>query len=95
MLGKFAKYFDVEPKYIPVEEGNYVITPEMIREHVDENTIGVCAILGTAFTGDFEPIRDINNMLMDLNKKKVGMFLFIWMVQVVGSLRHSYTRIWL
>ena len=67
---KFAKYFDVEPKYIPVEEGNYVITPEMIREHVDENTIGVCAILGTTFTGDFEPIRDINNMLMDLNKEK-------------------------
>ena len=47
-----------------------MITPEMIRDHVDENTIGVCAILGTTFTGDFEPVRDINDMLLDLNQEK-------------------------
>ena len=56
---KFCRYFDVEPRYLPVEEGRYVITPEQVVEAVDEDTIGVCAILGTTFTGELEPIAEI------------------------------------
>lgn len=67
---KFARYFDVEPKFIPIEEGEYIITPEKVINTVDENTIGVCTILGTTFTGDFEPIEEINNALDKLNKEK-------------------------
>ena len=37
---KFCRYFDVEERYVPVEEGRYVATPELIRPLVDENTIG-------------------------------------------------------
>ena len=60
---KFCRYFDVEPKYLPMEKGRYVITPEQVRDAVDENTIGVCAILGTTFTGEFEPITEIASVL--------------------------------
>lgn len=63
---KFARYFDVEPKFIPVEEGNYSINAEKVLQRVDENTIGVCAILGSTFTGEFEPIEEINNTLIKL-----------------------------
>ena len=28
---KFCRYFDVEPRYLPMEEGRYVITPEQVR----------------------------------------------------------------
>ena len=56
---KFCRYFDVEPRYLPVEEGRYVITPEQVIAAVDEDTIGVCAILGTTFTGELEPIAEI------------------------------------
>ncbi|MGX6513169.1 glutamate decarboxylase [Rhodococcus sp. SJ-2] len=56
---KFCRYFDVEPKYLPMEAGRYVITPEQVRDAVDENTIGVVAILGTTFTGELEPVADI------------------------------------
>ncbi|WP_043809757.1 glutamate decarboxylase [Rhodococcus triatomae] len=56
---KFCRYFDVEPKYLPMEKGRYVITPEQVREAVDENTIGVVAILGTTFTGELEPVAEI------------------------------------
>eukprot|EP00775_Hariotina_reticulata_P004515 gene4515-4768_t len=45
---KFCRYFDVEEKYVPLEEGRYVITPELARELVDENTIGVVGILDQA-----------------------------------------------
>ncbi len=56
---KFCRYFDVEPRYLPMEKGRYVITPEQVLENVDEDTIGVVAILGTTFTGELEPISDI------------------------------------
>jgi glutamate decarboxylase len=66
---KFARYFDVEGKYLPLEKDRYVITPEQIAEAVDENTIGVCAVLGSTFTGEFEPVKAINDALMKINEK--------------------------
>src|ERR1700712_14210 len=49
---KFCRYFDVEPIYLPMAEGRYVITPEQVLGAVDEDTIGVVAILGTHYTGE-------------------------------------------
>ena len=56
---KFCRYFDVEPIYLPMEEGRYVITPEQVVAAVNEDTIGVVAILGTTYTGELEPIAEI------------------------------------
>ncbi len=56
---KFCRYFDVEPRYLPMAKGRYVITPQQVLDHVDEDTIGVVAILGTTYTGELEPIEEI------------------------------------
>jgi glutamate decarboxylase len=56
---KFCRYFDVEPRYLPMERGRYTITPEQVVAAVDENTIGVVGIIGTTYTGELEPIADI------------------------------------
>ena len=56
---KFCRYFDVEPVYLAMEEGRYVITPEQVVDAVDEDTIGVVAILGTTYTGELEPVAEI------------------------------------
>ena len=37
---KFCRYFSVEERYVPVEEGRYVSSPELMKELIDENTIG-------------------------------------------------------
>ena len=42
-----------------MEEGRYVITPEQVVDAVDEDTIGVVAILGTTYTGELEPVAEI------------------------------------
>ncbi len=63
---KFCRYFDIEPRYLPVSEGRYVITPEQVIAAVDEDTIGVVAILGTTFTGELEPIAEICAALDEL-----------------------------
>jgi len=67
---KFCRYFDVEPRYLPMEEGRYVITPEQVVEAVDENTIGVVAIVGTTYTGELEPVAEICGALNKLAADK-------------------------
>ncbi len=66
---KFCRYWDVEPRYIPMEHGRYVITPEEVVRAVNENTIAVMAILGTTYSGEFEPVEEIHEALMQLNAK--------------------------
>ena len=56
---KFCRYFDVEPRYLPMEDGRYVITAEQVLDHVDQDTIAVVAMLGTTYTGELEPIGEI------------------------------------
>ncbi len=64
---KFCRYWDVEPCYIPMRKGHYAITPEAVIAHTDENTIGVVAVLGTTFTGEYEPIEAIHAALVAQN----------------------------
>ncbi len=66
---KFCRYFDVEPRYLPMEEGRYVITPQQVTGAVDEDTIGVVTILGTTFTGELEPVAKICAALDKLARK--------------------------
>jgi len=67
---KFCRYFDVEPRIVPLQENKYVIGPEDVEPHVDENTIGVAAVLGTTFTGHADDIVGINKLLVDLKGDK-------------------------
>src|SRR6188768_1926547 len=63
---KFCRYFDVEPRIVRLREDKYVIGPDDVAPHLDENTIGVAAVLGTTFTGHMDDIVGINQLLLDL-----------------------------
>jgi len=63
---KFCRYFDVEPRIVPLKKDKYTIGPEDVEPHIDENTIGVAAVLGTTFTGHADDIRGINDYLVGL-----------------------------
>jgi glutamate decarboxylase len=56
---KFCRYFDVELRQVPLEADATGLRPHQLREYVDENTIGVVAILGVTFTCDYEPVAGI------------------------------------
>ena len=56
---KFARYFDVELREIPMAPGRFGMTPEEVAKRVDENTIGVVPTLGVTFTGLYEPVAEI------------------------------------
>jgi glutamate decarboxylase len=56
---KFANYWEVEPRYVPLEGDVFHLTAERMRDHVDENTIGVVAVLGSTMDGSYEPVQEI------------------------------------
>ena len=67
---KFARYFDVEPRIVPLQPDKFTIGPEDVEPHVDENTIGVAAVVGTTFTGHADDVVGINDMLVTLKQEK-------------------------
>ncbi|UUY02715.1 glutamate decarboxylase [Svornostia abyssi] len=66
---KFANYWDVEMRLVPMEGDTYNLTPERAVAQCDENTIGVVAILGSTFDGSYEPVADICAALDDLERR--------------------------
>ena len=66
---KFARYFDVEPRYVPLAADRYVIGVDEAMQLVDENTIGVVGILGSTYTGEYEPVKELNDAIMELNAR--------------------------
>ena len=67
---KFCRYWDVEPRYAPLAEGRLHLTAEEAVRLVDENTIGVVAILGSTFDGSYEPVIDIAQALDAVQQDK-------------------------
>ena len=47
---KFCNYFEVEPRYVPMEGNRFHLNGEEAVKLCDENTIGVVAILGSTST---------------------------------------------
>jgi glutamate decarboxylase len=67
---KFARYFDVEIREVPMDQGRYLMGPEQCLERCDENTIMVVATLGQTFTGLFEDVAGIAAALDGLQASK-------------------------
>jgi glutamate decarboxylase len=63
---KFCRYFDVEPRQVPLTRGRFTVGPDDLEPHIDENTIGVVAVAGTTFTGDCDDVAGIDAMLHEL-----------------------------
>ncbi len=67
---KFARYWDVEHREIPMEHGRLLMTPEQVLRRCDENTIGVVPTLGVTFTCDYEPVAAVADALDQLQRDR-------------------------
>ncbi|MBU3101124.1 MULTISPECIES: glutamate decarboxylase [Clostridium] len=67
---KFARYFDVEIREIPITEDELGINPDKLNDYCDENTIGVVATLGSTFTGIYEPVEELAGALDKIQNEK-------------------------
>ncbi|XXH02774.1 hypothetical protein Hte_009160 [Hypoxylon texense] len=91
-LEKFARYFDVEARILPVSKAsNYRLDPELVRKNVDENTIGVFVILGSTYTGHYEPVEEISTIL-DEYQEKTGIDIPIHVDAASGGFVAPFTH---
>lgn len=68
---KFTRYWDIEHREIPMEDGRLIMTPEEVLKRCDENTIGVVPTLGVTFTCQYEPVEAVAAAL-DAYEKETG-----------------------
>lgn len=66
---KLARYFDIEARFVPVTRERYVIDVDGALARIDENTICVVAILGSTFTGEYEPIHELHDALVEREQR--------------------------
>ncbi|HEY3955168.1 MAG TPA: glutamate decarboxylase [Streptosporangiaceae bacterium] len=60
---KFARYWDIEMREVPMAHGRYAMDPDTMLERVDENTIMVVPTLGVTYTGAYEPVEALSGAL--------------------------------
>jgi glutamate decarboxylase len=60
---KFCRYWDVEPKYVPLVPGRYHLGAAEAAAQCDENTVGVVVIMGSTMDGSYEPVAGVNAAL--------------------------------
>jgi glutamate decarboxylase len=63
---KAAKYFDLEPRVVPVDPGRTYLHGDDISPYIDENTVAVGAIVGNTFTGQVDDVASIDAMLQKI-----------------------------
>ncbi|KAK2048735.1 glutamate decarboxylase [Colletotrichum somersetense] len=91
-LEKFARYFDVEARILPVsKKSHYRLDPALVRENVDENTIGVFVILGSTYTGHYEPVEEISQIL-DKYQEETGIDIPIHVDAASGGFIAPFTH---
>jgi len=56
---KFARYWDIEMREVPMAHGHYGMDAADMLARVDENTIMVVPTLGVTYTGAYEPVADM------------------------------------
>ena len=66
---KFANYWDVEMRLVPMEGDRFHLSAEEAVARCDENTIGVVAVLGSTFDGSYEPVQEICAALDELQSR--------------------------
>jgi glutamate decarboxylase len=66
---KFARYWDIELREIPMDHGRLLMTPEEVIKRCDENTIGVVPTLGVTFNCEYEPVKAVADALDKLEKE--------------------------
>jgi glutamate decarboxylase len=67
---KFANYFEVEARVVPMEADRYTIGAAEVEGLLDEQTIAVAGLLGTTFTGQMDDLRSINDLLARLEAER-------------------------
>jgi glutamate decarboxylase len=67
---KFARYFEVQARVVPMEEDRYTIGADEVEPLLDERTIGVAGLHGTTFTGQMDDLASLDALLTRVESER-------------------------
>lgn len=66
---KFCRYWDVEMRTVPLDREHLSLNMDTVMDYVDEYTIGITAILGITYTGKFDDVKKLDELVEAYNKE--------------------------
>jgi glutamate decarboxylase len=84
-------FFEIDARYVYCSENNFTLDPHKAVELVDENTIGIVAVLGSTYTGHYDDIQLLDQLLCE-NFKKSGLFVPIHVDAASGGFVAPFTN---
>ena len=67
---KLIKYMDIDAKFIQPSYKDFKINTDEISSAIDDHTIGVVAIMGNHYGGQYDPVWEINDVVEKVNKDR-------------------------
>ena len=65
---KFCVYWDIEMRLVPLDEQHMSMNMDTVMDFVDDYTIGIVGILGITYTGKFDDIKKLDELVEKHNK---------------------------
>ncbi|KJZ68210.1 hypothetical protein HIM_12397 [Hirsutella minnesotensis 3608] len=62
---KAARYFEIDERFVYCTRDRFVIDPQEMVGLCDDNTIGCVLLLGTTYTGHYEDVRAVSDLLVE------------------------------
>ncbi|MGL4606416.1 MAG: glutamate decarboxylase [Eubacteriaceae bacterium] len=66
---KFCVYWDIEMRLVPLDENHMSLNMETVMGYVDEYTIGIVAIMGITYTGKYDDVKALDQLLEKHNQQ--------------------------
>jgi len=70
---KFCRYWDIEMRTVPIDLDHLSLNMDTVMDYVDEYTIGIVAILGITYTGKYDDVKALDNLVEKYNKEHIDM----------------------
>lgn len=65
---KFCVYWDIEMRLVPLDEKHMSLNLDLVLDCVDDYTIGVVAVMGITYTGKYDDVEGLDQILEEYNK---------------------------
>lgn len=65
---KFCVYWDIDMKLVPLDEEHMSLNMNSVMSYVDEYTIGIVAIMGITYTGKYDDVEKLDQLVEAYNQ---------------------------
>ena len=66
---KFCVYWDIEMRCVPLDENHMSLNMDTVMDYVDDYTIGIVAIMGITYTGKYDDVKKLDELVEVYNQK--------------------------